>query len=107
MSMSPVTGRGTLGPLPDEYDGFYGTISTPVFGGYESLPLNYEAEREIYAAENSEFEALRQIVAKKKNVLKLKCLHLLKNFCMACYFLSTCLFLYMHNILLVLAWIIN
>jgi hypothetical protein len=66
MSMSPVTGRGTLGPLPEEYDGFYGTINTPIFGGYESIALNYEAEKEIFAAENSEYDALRQVVAKIK-----------------------------------------
>jgi len=64
-SMHPVTGRAMLGPLPDEYDGLYGNIRTPLFGGNNSIPMNYEAQEELRLAFNSENEYIRTVVAKK------------------------------------------
>ena len=65
MSIHPVSGRGKLGPLPDEYDGLYGTINPQILGGYTSIPLNNEAYYEIKAASTSEDENIRFVSAKK------------------------------------------
>ena len=65
MSIHPVTGRGNLGPLPDEYDGLYGTINAQILGGDNSIPLNNEAFIELKLAENSENEIYRNVYAKK------------------------------------------
>ena len=64
-SIRPVTGRGSLGPLPSEYDGLYGTITMPYFGGLQSQPVNYEAFEELRLASQSEDENMRTVVAKK------------------------------------------
>ena len=64
-SMQPVTGRALLGPLQEEYDGLYGVLRTPLFGGNNSLPMNYEAQEELRLALNSTDEYTRQVVAKK------------------------------------------
>ena len=65
MSIHPVSGRGNLGPLPDEYDGLYGTINPQILGGYTSIPLNNEAYWEIKTASTSEDENTRIVSAKK------------------------------------------
>ena len=63
MSQTPVTGRGSLGPLADEYDGLFGPIQTPLLGGNSSHPLNNFALNEIYVL--SENENFKKFAAKK------------------------------------------
>jgi very-short-patch-repair endonuclease len=65
MSLRPVTGRASLGPLPSEYDGLFGVIETPFVGGSISYPLNNYAINEIQSFANYNNEAVRQVVAKK------------------------------------------
>ena len=64
-SMQPVTGRALLGPLPQEYDGLYGVLRTPLFGGNNSVPLNYEAQEELRLGSLSDDEYVRTVIAKK------------------------------------------
>jgi len=68
MSIHPVSGRGNLGPLPDEYDGLYGTINPQILGGYTSVPLNNEAYYEIKTSSISEDENIRFVSAKKEEL---------------------------------------
>ena len=68
MSIHPVSGRGNLGPLPDEYDGLYGTINPQILGGYTSVPLNSEAYYEIKTSSISEDENIRIVSAKKEEL---------------------------------------
>jgi very-short-patch-repair endonuclease len=63
--MQPVTGRALLGPLPQEYDGLYGVLRTPLFGGNNSVPLNYEAQEELRLGSLSDDEYVRTVIAKK------------------------------------------
>jgi very-short-patch-repair endonuclease len=65
MSLKPVTGRATLGPLPNEYDGLFGVIDTPFVGGSLSYPLNNYAINEIQSYASYDNESVRQVVAKK------------------------------------------
>jgi very-short-patch-repair endonuclease len=65
MSVSLVTGRGTLGPLPDTYDGLYGNIIEPIAGGMNSVALNYEANYELAVLAQSDDNKTRQVLAKK------------------------------------------
>lgn len=64
-SISPVTGRGSLGPLPDTYDGLYGNIVEPIAGGHNSVPLNAEAYYKLQQLSRSEDNIVREVVAKK------------------------------------------
>jgi very-short-patch-repair endonuclease len=65
MSLKPVTGRASLGPLPNEYDGLFGVIDSPFVGGSSSYPLNTYAINEISSYANVDNESARQVVAKK------------------------------------------
>ena len=65
MSISPVTGRGSLGPLPEKYDGLYGNLVEPIAGGMNSVALNYEANYEFSVLAHSEDTGVRQVLAKK------------------------------------------
>ena len=68
MSLTPVTGRGSLGPLPNEYDGLFGLIQTPLCGGDNSHPLNNYALEEIYQFASNENEAIKKYAKKKVNI---------------------------------------
>jgi hypothetical protein len=63
-SLSPVSGRGRLGSIPETYDGFGGVLSPLPFGGPYSKALNYAAEYEQYSFANS--EDTRNVYAAKK-----------------------------------------
>ena len=63
-SLSPVSGRGRLGSVPETYDGFGGVLSPLPFGGPYSKALNYAAEYEQYSFANS--EDTRNVYAAKK-----------------------------------------
>jgi very-short-patch-repair endonuclease len=63
-SLSPVSGRGRLGSLPESYDGFGGILNPLPFGGPYSKTLNYAAEYEQYGFANS--EDTRNVYAAKK-----------------------------------------
>jgi len=68
MSLTPVTGRGSLGPLPSEYDGLFGSIQTPLCGGDNSHPLNNYALEEIYQFASNENEAIKKYAKKKVDI---------------------------------------
>ena len=68
MSLTPVTGRGSLGPLPSEYDGLFGSIQTPLCGGDNSHPLNNYALEEIYQFANNQNEAIKKYAKKKVDI---------------------------------------
>jgi len=68
MSLTPVTGRGSLGPLPSEYDGLFGSIQIPLCGGDNSHPLNNYALEEIYQFANNDNEAIKKYAKKKVDV---------------------------------------
>lgn len=65
-SITPVTGRGNLGALPEEYDGFGNSLRVADFGGEFSFPVNYEANLIFSSWQNSEDENIRNKYAKKK-----------------------------------------
>jgi len=67
-SLYPVSGKGNLGPLPDEYDGLFGNLYAPLLGGIQSIPLNTEAHVEIRLAESSEDNNLKTVIAAKKQM---------------------------------------
>jgi very-short-patch-repair endonuclease len=67
-SLTPVTGRGSLGPLPDEYDGLFGPINTPFLGGNNSHPLNNYALEELYKFSANENESIMKYAKKKVDV---------------------------------------
>jgi very-short-patch-repair endonuclease len=67
-SLTPVTGRGSLGPLPDEYDGLYGYLQMPFIGGDNSHPLNNYALEEIYQFASNENESIKKYAKKKVDV---------------------------------------
>ena len=64
-SLVPVNGRGYLGRLPDEYDGLYGNMYTPFFGGDNSSPLNHEAKIELNRFSVDEDDNIRTAAKKK------------------------------------------
>jgi very-short-patch-repair endonuclease len=68
MSLTPVTGRGSLGPLPSEYDGLFGSLQIPLVGGDNSHPLNNYALEEIYQFANNENESIKKYAKKKIDV---------------------------------------
>jgi hypothetical protein len=68
MSLTPVTGRGSLGPLPAEYDGLFGSLQMPLFGGDNSHPLNNYALEEIYQFSSNENESIKKYAKKKIDV---------------------------------------
>jgi very-short-patch-repair endonuclease len=68
MSLTPVTGRGSLGPLPTEYDGLFGSLQMPLCGGDNSHPLNNYALEEIYHIANNENESIKKYAKKKIDV---------------------------------------
>jgi hypothetical protein len=68
MSLTPVTGRGSLGPLPSEYDGLFGSIQTPLCGGDNSHPLNNYALEEIYQFASNENETIKKYAKKKVDI---------------------------------------
>jgi hypothetical protein len=68
MSLTPVTGRGSLGPLPSEYDGLFGSIQIPLCGGDNSHPLNNYALEEIYQFASNENEAIKKYAKKKVDI---------------------------------------
>ena len=61
-----MTGRGNLGALPEEYDGFGNSLRVADFGGEFSFPVNYEANLIFLSWQNSEDENIRNKYAKKK-----------------------------------------
>jgi very-short-patch-repair endonuclease len=65
MSLRPVTGRASLGPLADEYDGLFGVIDTPFVGGSLSYPLNNYAINELQSYSSSQNDSVKKVVAKK------------------------------------------
>ena len=65
MSLRPVTGRASLGPLADEYDGLFGVIDTPFVGGSLSYPLNNYAINELQSYASNQNDSVRKVVAKK------------------------------------------
>jgi very-short-patch-repair endonuclease len=67
-SLTPVTGRGSLGPLPDEYDGLFGTLYIPIMGGDNSHPLNNYALEEIYQFASNENDSIKKYAKKKVDV---------------------------------------
>jgi len=67
-SLTPVTGRGSLGPLPDEYDGLYGHLHMPIMGGDNSHPLNNYALEEIYQFAGNENDSIKKYAKKKVDV---------------------------------------
>jgi very-short-patch-repair endonuclease len=67
-TLTPVTGRGSLGPLPDEYDGLYGPLHIPIMGGDNSHPLNNYALEEIYQFASNENESIKKYAKKKVDV---------------------------------------
>jgi very-short-patch-repair endonuclease len=68
MSLTPVTGRGSLGPLPNEYDGLFGSIQIPLCGGDNSHPLNNYALEEIYRFTSNENESIVKYAKKKVDI---------------------------------------
>jgi very-short-patch-repair endonuclease len=64
-SLRPVTGRGYIGTISDTYEGLYGNLRSPVFGGESSYPLNYEALEDLKNHKYSENENIRFVVSKK------------------------------------------
>ncbi len=63
-SLSPVSGRGLLGSLPEEYEGF-GTPLAPLdFGGPNAVAYNLYAQQEQYHFASS--EETKEVYAKKK-----------------------------------------
>ena len=66
-SLYPVSGRGNLGPLPDEYDGLFGNIYAPELGGVQSCALNYESQAELNQAQQSDNHLVREVIAAKKD----------------------------------------
>jgi very-short-patch-repair endonuclease len=67
-SLTPVTGRGSLGPLPDEYDGLYGQLQSPLIGGDNSHPLNNYALEQIYQFASNENESIKKYAKKKVDI---------------------------------------
>ena len=67
-SLTPVTGRGSLGPLPDEYDGLYGQLQSPLIGGDNSHPLNNYALEQIYQFASDENESIKKYAKKKVDI---------------------------------------
>jgi len=67
-SLTPVTGRGSLGPLPDEYDGLYGPLHMPIMGGDNSHPLNNYALEQIYKFTSNENDSIKKYAKKKVDV---------------------------------------
>ena len=67
-SLTPVTGRGSLGPLPDEYDGLFGTLHIPIMGGDNSHPLNNYALEQIYQFASNENDSIKKYAKKKVDV---------------------------------------
>ena len=63
-SLAPVSGRGKLGSLPENYDGFGGTLNPQPFGGAYAKPLNTYAEYEQYTFANN--EETKTVYAAKK-----------------------------------------
>jgi very-short-patch-repair endonuclease len=63
-SLSPVSGRGRLGSLPENYDGFGGVLSPQLFGGPYVKALNPYAEYEQYSFANN--EETKTVYAAKK-----------------------------------------
>jgi len=63
-SLTPVTGRAFLGSMPEEYDGFGGSINPQAFGGSNSSPLNFYAQKEYSYYQTS--PETREVFAKKK-----------------------------------------
>ena len=66
-SLYPVSGRANVGPMPEEYDGLFGNLLSPVLGGVNSVALNYEANTELSLAAKSEDELLKTVIAAKKD----------------------------------------
>ena len=66
-SLYPVSGRGNLGPLPDEYDGLFGNIYAPELGGVGSYALNYESQAELNQALQSDNPLVKEVIAAKKD----------------------------------------
>ena len=64
-SLRPVTGRGYIGTISETYEGLYGNLRSPVFGGESSYPLNYEALEDLKNHKYSENENIRFVVSKK------------------------------------------
>ena len=67
-SLTPVTGRGSLGPLPDEYDGLYGHLQPPFIGGDNSHPLNNYALEQVYQFASNENESIKKYAKKKVDI---------------------------------------
>jgi very-short-patch-repair endonuclease len=67
-SLTPVTGRGSLGPLPDEYDGLYGQLQSPFIGGDNSHPLNNYALEQIHQFASNENESIKKYAKKKVDI---------------------------------------
>jgi very-short-patch-repair endonuclease len=65
-SITPVTGRGLLGALPSQYDGFGNKLKVADFGGEYSFPVNDAANYMFYSWQNSEDANIRSTFAKKK-----------------------------------------
>ena len=66
MSLTPVTGRGSLGPLPSEYDGLFGSIQIPLCGGDNSHPLTHanilSQQKEVHCMRFQVFWSLHNLV---------------------------------------------
>jgi very-short-patch-repair endonuclease len=67
-SLTPVTGRGSLGPLPDEYDGLYGQLHSQFIGGDNSHPLNNYALEEVYQFASNENDSIKKYAKKKVDI---------------------------------------
>jgi very-short-patch-repair endonuclease len=65
-SVRPVSGRGNVGPLPDEYEGYGVDLITPDFGGIYSDAINYVAQYKFASFEYSSDEEIKTRYAKKK-----------------------------------------
>lgn len=66
-SLYPVSGRANVGPMPEEYDGLFGNLLSPVLGGVNSVALNYEANTELSLAAKSNDELMKTVIAAKKD----------------------------------------
>ena len=69
-SIRPVSGRGLLGALPEEYDGFGNPLEVQAFGGAFCFPVNQAAMREWnkIIAQASEEPLGRQALAVRQDI---------------------------------------
>jgi very-short-patch-repair endonuclease len=69
-SLRPVSGRGVVGALPEEYDGFGNPLEPQAFGGAFCFPVNHSAIREWgkVIAEASEDSLGRQALAAREEI---------------------------------------